>query len=336
MSRVNKILERFDIKKDDLVNDLTRHTKTKSLTSWNNTNIKENQYHQADVLYLPRTQEGYKYLLVVVDVSTRAVQARPLKELRANTIVKAFKSIYGSRGNTLNKPSIIHLDSGPEFKNRIVKNYFDSLNVGIRYSETKRHSQQAIVEAMNKTIGQTISKLLLNEDLSTGQQTTEWVDFLPIILEVLNENKKESKYKEIKGDEPIITHKNKPEILFPEGDEVRIKLNNDRRRAGDAVWSYEPYTIEKILILPNRPVQYMVKGKRNAFTGNELKKYVEGRRKAIVPKYEVEAILGKKKINNKIHYLVKWKGYREKTWEPRINLLKDNLGGLIEEYENKI
>ena len=50
--------------------------------------------------------------------------------------------------------------------------------------------------------------------------------------------------------------------------------------------------------------------------------------------YEVEAILDKKKIKNKIHYFVKWKGFnsRSNSWEPRTNLIED-VPDLIKEYE---
>ncbi len=42
-------------------------------------------------------------------------------------------------------------------------------------------------------------------------------------------------------------------------------------------------------------------------------------------KYEVENILDRKKVKNKIMYLVKWKGYSEaqSTYEPRANLVAD-------------
>ena len=51
--------------------------------------------------------------------------------------------------------------------------------------------------------------------------------------------------------------------------------------------------------------------------------------------YEVEKVLGKKKIQGRDHYLIKWKGYsnEDNTWEPSENLLnaqdalKDFLNG---------
>jgi hypothetical protein len=51
--------------------------------------------------------------------------------------------------------------------------------------------------------------------------------------------------------------------------------------------------------------------------------------------YEVEAILDKKLIRRKVHYLVKWVGWDSKfnTWEPREHLVNSSV--LVEEYEHK-
>ena len=48
--------------------------------------------HQADILFLP-SDRGYKYLLVVVDISTRLIDAEQLKDKNASSVVKGFKKI---------------------------------------------------------------------------------------------------------------------------------------------------------------------------------------------------------------------------------------------------
>ena len=48
---------------------------------------------QADLLYLPN-DDGYKYALVVIDNGSRNVDAEPLKNRDAKSILAAFKSIY--------------------------------------------------------------------------------------------------------------------------------------------------------------------------------------------------------------------------------------------------
>jgi len=53
--------------------------------------------HQADTMHLP-DDNGYKYLLCVIDVGTRHCDAEPLKEHSAEAIVEGFNAIY-ERGN---------------------------------------------------------------------------------------------------------------------------------------------------------------------------------------------------------------------------------------------
>jgi hypothetical protein len=40
------------------------------------------------------------------------------------------------------------------------------------------------------------------------------------------------------------------------------------------------------------------------------------------PEYEVERVLGERKVHGKVQYLVKWRGYGEweNSWEPKENL----------------
>ena len=56
-------------------------------------NFVKNNYHQADLLFLPN-DKNYKYLLVVVDISSRLIDAEQLKDKNSINIVKAFKKIY--------------------------------------------------------------------------------------------------------------------------------------------------------------------------------------------------------------------------------------------------
>jgi hypothetical protein len=48
--------------------------------------------------------------------------------------------------------------------------------------------------------------------------------------------------------------------------------------------------------------------------------------------YEVEEIVGKKWVKNKMHYRVKWRGYslQESTWEKESNL--KNVRDLIDSF----
>jgi hypothetical protein len=84
---------------------------------------------------------------VCVDDSTRKVDAQPLKSKLSTDVIKTFQKIYSR--NISNVPKNIELDAVKEFK-RSAASYFENLGIKIRYAETSRHRQQALVEAKIK------------------------------------------------------------------------------------------------------------------------------------------------------------------------------------------
>ena len=48
--------------------------------------------------------------------------------------------------------------------------------------------------------------------------------------------------------------------------------------------------------------------------------------------YEVEALLSRRKEKNRVYFEVKWKGFKETTWEPRTNLVED-VPNMVRDYE---
>ena len=69
--------------------------------------------HQADLLYLPH-EKGSKYVITVVDMSSRLVDAEPLKKRDADSVIEAIKIIY--KRNILSMPKEMQTDAGAEFK----------------------------------------------------------------------------------------------------------------------------------------------------------------------------------------------------------------------------
>src|ERR1700679_2620804 len=50
----------------------------------------KNVDHQANLIFLPN-DNGYKYVLVVIDITTRLSDAVPLKTKNSTEVIKAFK-----------------------------------------------------------------------------------------------------------------------------------------------------------------------------------------------------------------------------------------------------
>ena len=101
---------------------------------------KENATHQADLAEMPVDPKGYHYfLVVVVEVAGRRVDAEPLKDKTAEKVLNGFVRIY--RRGWLTPPiHRLETDSGSEFTNSQVHDFFlNSLGVMMRFGEPGRH-----------------------------------------------------------------------------------------------------------------------------------------------------------------------------------------------------
>ena len=241
-------------------------------------NFVKNNCHQADLLFLP-SDRGYKYLLVVVDISSRLIDAEKLKDKNATSIVKAFKKNYDR--DILEIPHNINFDAGKEFHGE-TKQYFENLDVNVHYADPNRHRQQGIVESANQRIGKIIFMMQSHQELQTKKQCKVWVKFIKQIIDELNEdsiNKNKTQTKEI-STVPIITENNKNILNI--NDKVRVKLDhpidvyNKKKiggnfRAGDIKWTINVYKIKEVLLRPGFPPMYLTtKSKTTQYTTQQL------------------------------------------------------------------
>ena len=305
---------------------------------------KPNYVHQADVLFMP-DDNGYKYILVVIDDSSKLVDAVALKTHSSDEVAKAFGTIY-TKHKILQVPKArIEVDSGSEFKGKTLT-YFKNKKVHMRVAMTDRHRQQGLVERANQTIQKLLFKKMTAIEILTDEKNTEWVDELPNIIKQMNEIASKRK-KPVLSSSPL----GKGEVLRV-GQKVRVKLDhpieniNDKRvygkfRVTDIRWNREPRTIMRVLIKPAYPIMYLLddskdktKEERVARTRKQLQlipdKEIYPNAKELLkdkaPKqYLVEKIIDNKMMKGELYLLVKWAGYSSKhnTYEPAKQLVKD-------------
>jgi len=289
-------------------------------------------------------------ILTPANFHDRKTDARPLKTRNTEDILKAFKDIY--KGPILSLPKLIEVDDGNEFKG-IVKKYFNDHGVAVKSSLRDRHRQQAIVENKNLVIGRAIHKRQTAQELLTGEPSTEWVDDLPKIIKAINRRAKPFVNKN-KSSDPVCQGESCN--LLNIGDKVRIALDapisatekgeklHGKFRASDIRFDPTIRKIENIYLNPGMPPLYLVSGISKAtYTRNQIqlvnpnekypdaKKFIRGKPKV----FKVEEIIKRKKIGNKIYYLVKWIGYEKPTLETRSILIQD-IPETIKEYEKSI
>jgi hypothetical protein len=288
-------------------------------------------YYQADILYLPE-DEGFKYLLVCIDLYDGSLDAEPVKELKPTDIIEAFKEIF--KRNYLKFPKFITFDKGQEFKGDDIINYFKKNGTNVKYALTGRSRQLANVERANQKIGTILFKRMTSQELITGETSKEWVSDLKPLIKVLNEHKKEPLQLNSDGIPLVNEYSGK---LLKIGQRVRIKLdypiNNTNHarlygkfRSTDIKWTPKIYKITQILLKPNYPPMYLTDKNDNvartkyqlSVVGRNEKepdaKYIRGNPEF----YKVAEILDKRKVNNKTEYLIRWRGFKanDATWEP--------------------
>lgn len=219
-------------------------------------------YQQADLLFLPMDNK-YNYALVVVDIHSRKCDAEPITTKLSETIVKAFNKIY--KRNILKLPIQITFDNGKEFKGD-TRRYFEDQDIKVRYAETNRHRQIAMVESKNKVIGSTLHKLMALIELKTNKESRKWVQYLPDVINSINSSLPEPIDNQL-SDEPFSSKSN--ENILSIGSRVRTKLDypinivNEKRligkfRSSDIRWSKDIKKIKNIILKPGFPVMYQI------------------------------------------------------------------------------
>lgn len=247
---------------------------------------KPNFIHQADILYLPTSQFGYKYALVVVDVSDSKCDAIALKTLDANSVLNGLKKIYEEH-TILKLPYIIQFDSGTEFNNQSIKDYFENEKIRVKYTLTNRHRQNAMVEARNKVLGALIMKYQGFKEIETKKESKAWHTELHSFIEYMNLRITKPKPIDLTKDIAGIPDKDGNIVGYEVGNKVRrildypIKAHNNKKeygkfRAGDIRWSKEIYKIMHVLIQPGSPVLYFINEEENSDKMNGKVAYTKG------------------------------------------------------------
>jgi hypothetical protein len=278
---MNKILQDLNVYKSskgnqDLVKLLTK-TPPKEPRNIAPTTYtpKPNVADQADLLYLP-SDHGYKYLLVVVDLYNRKVDAEPLKNKTSALTYKALDKIY--KRDIIGRPLRLEVDPGKEFKGEFYEHFHKILD--IVYKVAGRHRQQSVVETKNYQIGKILNAKMLNEEINNNKTSRSWIKSIKEVIRLMNLYLSHEPT-EITVDTPVKTNKFTSDLL-PNGTKVRIQLDNPESyvdgkklhgkfRAGDIRYSKEIHTITQLYLRPGQPPMYQVDNNRKvAYTKYQL------------------------------------------------------------------
>ena len=85
-----------------------------------------------DLSSISKYNEGYKFLLTVIDVFSKVAWAIPLKKKSGQTLTDAFSTLFQQR-----KPAYLQTDKGTEFLNRTVRKLIKVYKINFYTSENE-------------------------------------------------------------------------------------------------------------------------------------------------------------------------------------------------------
>ena len=338
--------EKEDLMKHELKQVYKRPVKDKNLNIPRNNNTIPKCIYQADILFMP-DDDGYKYVLVVVDTADGRTDAVPIKNKDNKTVIDAFKKAFKKLG----VPNAMQVDAGSEFKG-LTADFFEMEEIPVKVSLVGRSRQMSYAENRNKTIGKMLFERMTAQELLTGKQSNHWIEDIKYVIDAINKKAKvtfKAKLKRLsKYDEPIII-----DDIFNFGQRVRVILDKPKDtfgnklhgtfRATDIRFSTDIFEIDNIILNDGMPPLYIVKNintdeiKPVAYTKNQLqavsdvpieppKSVIRGNPKPTV--FIIKDIDGKRTKNKLVQYNVLYKGHKVYEWV--------NKKDLINIYENKI
>jgi len=130
----------------------------------------------ADYSHKPN-KDGFRYVLVVVDLCTKYVVFRPLKEKTGVAVAAELFHI----GNLFGHFKVLQSDNGTEFDNEILREYKSVMGNEHRFVTPYHASANGVVENMVRQLKSVLNKWM-------GGQVTEWPDRLSAVQYALNCN----------------------------------------------------------------------------------------------------------------------------------------------------
>ena len=123
-----------------------------------------------------KVNEGFRYLLTVVDVFSRKAWARPLKRKTGASVRTAFDDILQNEGRA---PRKLQTDQGKEFENEIFQQYLNAHHIS--FFTIKSQFKAALCERWNRTLKEKMWRYFTH----TGSY--RWVDVLQDLVSAYND-----------------------------------------------------------------------------------------------------------------------------------------------------
>lgn len=262
--------------------------------------------------------DGYRYLLFVIDVFSRYAWVEPIKSKHADQMIAAFQQVLSHN----RKPKRLRTDAGSEFTSKRFENFIKGEN--IFHFTTNNEKQANYAERFIQTIKRKIFRSIVSSN------NPRYIDDLPKFVESynkafhsgiqsepinVNQTNEAKLWWQMYWPEPVEKKKKKRKYKLEVGDLVRIMYKRTAfQREYNVRWSREIFKVKerftrqdkfmyKITDWSDEPV-------KGTFYEHELQKTVEP---AV---WKIERIVKYKGRGRTREALVEWKGWPKKfnTW----------------------
>lgn len=140
-------------------------------------------YHPMDRLNIdtigpmPEDQDGFKYIIVIIDSFTRFIELYKAKDLTGSTAAQVVLQHVGRYGT----PMTILSDNGTQFKNELVSALQQALQVTHNFTTPYSHEENSMVERANKEVNRHLRSIVYDKKLISN-----WSQCLPLVQRILN------------------------------------------------------------------------------------------------------------------------------------------------------
>lgn len=230
------------------------------------------QIDLADMSAYSHKNNGFKYILLAVDVYTRKAYAEPLKNKSEESVNIAFKDMIKDYN-----PMILTSDNGSEFINKNFKKTLETKEIIQNLNNPGQHEALGIIDRFTRTLKGMIHKYF------TEYNTVKWVNKLKDFIDIYNNTphrglnnikpneSSEKKEELLKLNIEKINHMINIKFKLNEGDKVRLKEQSKTFEKGyTPKWSSEIYTVKRINITKATIVDK--NGKESQHRLNDLQK----------------------------------------------------------------
>lgn len=276
----------------------------------------------ADMQKLASDNDGYRYILTVIDVLSRYAWAVPVKSKSSKDMIIAFNKL--ARLARPRAPQKLQTDKGLEFFNREVSAWLRERD--IMHFASNSDKKAAIVERFNRTLKHRLWRYF------TAHDTTRYVNVLQDVVYAYNH----SVHRTLKMRPADVTtekdalrawmnlyypdaNKSPVGAKHPTGQRVRIaRWKGNFEKGYIPNWSREHFYVTKQVDHPQRVYKLEAKD-REPIKGDFYVSEVQAIPRAVL---QIERVIRRRRRGNRTEALVKFRGWDDKfnKWIPEAEL----------------